>query len=815
MSEELKHSEASGSRPANRLAGYLLTRQRWSGPHSPGPEAWLVGQELSDAMDEAIRSLPNPDDLTVLAVGGYGHRQLSLHSDIDLLLLHDGTATSASARPLLYPLWDAGLKVGHALRTVRESMVLAREDLSALCSLLSARAICGPAEPLEQLTHGLGRLLRNERARLPHLLAVEEAALWDREPFAVQDPNLKESRGGLRTLDRLRWDRIRSTLIGEESSEAPEEAEARRVLIGVRTALHAVERRAADRFAVELRTPVGAWLQRHPLEVASEVYHNMGIIDSLSGIRFGRLRGPSDDPVAAAGRGVIRFIRDRWARQSGQGSSATPFSLARQAALTGNGRLRGWEVDVAGAAGPPDWNQGDRTALMSLLASGRSGWEAINALWDCGWLPKALPELSHLRGLPEAAPFHQHPTDAHLGRTIAEALAVAEGAEAWCGEVAEQIGGLDELLLAALLHDAGKGLGGDHSEVGAHLASSLLARVGFPAATGRLVGDMVRHHLLLPKVAFRRDLDDPRVIRSVAATVGDLHDLRVLTLLTVADSRATGAQNWNSWRSGLLRNLYAKVASALTDGSSRLESEERYRLEMLVGAELPVGQIDSHLAMMPAGYLLRFGSQGVAAHLRLTFPPIESGTIRINVIPGAPVATVMTASPDQPGLLALIAGVLSLHNLAILEARVTTRTDGVAIDTFRVIDTRGADMVGPARWPGVREDLEKAVRGQFDVAAGLARKRLDYQSQLPTSAPQVDIYQSGSDLTVEVRAPDRLGLLYDLATTFAQLGLDVLLAKIDTRAQQVVDVFTVRDPHSVGEDRQRQIHDRLAEALGA
>jgi [protein-PII] uridylyltransferase len=812
VSEEPKRSETELSR-SSPLDQFLAASRRWSGPVCPGPEAWAIGEELSAAMDRALEGLAPESELTVVAVGGYGHRRLSLHSDVDLLLLHPGKVEAATARSFLYPLWDRRVKVGHALRTVRETLALARDDLTVLCSLLDARLIGGPPAQFDDLIEGLVRLLRNERASLPALLADEEAEVWAREPFPVQDPDLKWSRGGLRSLDRLRWERVRARLLGDpDSATSDEELGAGRTLVSVRAALHAVTGRAADRYAIELRGAVGGWLQRDPLDLAGEVYRTLRTVDSWTGLRFGGLRRAGQDPVAAAGRGVIRFVRERWSRSLRQPRPATVLSLARRAALAGNGRLSPWEFELAGETPPPDWGESDREALVGLLAAGRPGWEAISALWETGWLPRALPELGHLRAQPQVAPFHRHPADAHLGRTVDELLAVSEGEEDWCVELADQIGALDEVLLAAFLHDAGKGLPGDHSEVGADLAAGLLSRLGFGTSTTSLVSQLVRHHLLLPQVAFRRDVEDPRVIGEVGARIGDPHTLRALTLLTVADAKATGEESWSRWRSVLLRALYSRLAASLTESEAGIHSAARRRLAELVGGELSSDAIEVHLAGMSPGYLLRFGSEGVAAHLRLANPPPAPGRIRMAVMPAAPVTTVVTAALDRPGLLAQVSGVLSLHNLAVLEARVETRADGLALDSFRVVDSRGADMIGATRWPGVREDLGAAVAGRLDLEERLARKRADYRS--PGSGPaEVEVFGSGPSLVIEVRTADRIGLLYQLARALAELGLDVRLAKIDTRNGRAVDVFTVRDPLSDRDHRAPQVREALVREL--
>ena len=787
----------SGSGP---LQSYLATRDSFltKGPQGVASPINII---LSEALDECLTVLAvSAPEVAMVAVGGYGRRELCLYSDIDLLLLHDGPVDEEAVRSILYPLWDSGLKIGHATRTVKGTLSFARDDLSTLCTVLSARLVAGPPELLDELHQGLTRLLAGGRSNLTERLAAEERSVWEREPFALQDLDLKNGRGGLRTLHRLDWDRRRSELVGEEPEVAiePGEIAARRTLLAVRQALHAVQRRSADRFALDLRASVGGWLGREPAEVATEVYRAARFADGVAAARWGRIRPTGVDPIAHAGLAVVRFVRSRWARGE---TAATPLTFARAAvASDARGRLSTWERDFAARSGAPEWTPGDRSGLVSLLASGRPGWDALLGLWESGWLTRALPEIGHLQGLAQVAPFHLHPVDGHLGATVASIVDLADGSVGWCADLAEEMGSLDEVLLSGFLHDIGKGLGGNHSEVGADLAVSLLQRTGFGAGTVSVVGQAVRHHLLLSETASRRDIEDPAVVREVAGVVGNQELLRVLALLSVADAIATGPDMWSTWKESLVRNLVRKISALLEGTVSGLSAELEGTIESLV-PDLSREQIAAHLAGMPSGYVARFGPGLVAQHLRVAHRPIGQGQIKVNVVPGAPVSTIITAAPDRPGLLATITGVLAIHNLAVLEARVVTRSDGLALDTFRVIDSLGSDMIGQGRWPGVRESLEQAVAGGIDLETRLAEKRAAYSRAVATSAPEVRVRPHNDGLAIDIRASDRVGLLHDLARAISMLGLEVDLAKIDTRGKEALDVFEVRNPagHSAEE----------------
>ncbi len=771
-----------------------------------------ISRVLSASMDACLSHLAAAaPEVAVVALGGYGRSELCFYSDIDLLMLHDGPAPEEAVRSILYPLWDSGLKIGHATRTIKSTLGLARDDLATLCALLSARLVAGPPELLQELNRGLARLLASPRSNLVERLAAEERSVWDREPFAVQDLDIKNGRGGLRTLHRLDWDRKRSELLGEEAvlSVDPGEFHARRTLLSVRQALHAVQKRGADRFVIDLRPPVGTWLDRDPAELATEVYRAARFADGLAAVRWGTVRPVGVDPIAHAGLAVVRFVRSRWARGE---PAATPLAFARSAvASDARGRLTRWEREFAARSGPPEWTAGDRNGLVSLLAAGRPGWEALLGLWESGWLSRAIPEIAHLGGLSQAAPFHRHPADAHLGATVAGIVDLADGALGWCGDLAEEIGSLDEVLLSGFLHDIGKGLGGDHANVGADLAVSFLQRTEFGAATVSVVGPAVRHHLLLSETAFRQDIEDPAVVAGIARLVGNQDLLRVLALLSVADAIATGPDMWSNWKESLLRTLVAKTSALLEGTVSDLSAELEETVRSLA-PDFHRHQIAAHLEGMPPGYLARFGPELVAQHLRVSHPIVGDGQIRINVVPGAPVSTIITAARDRPGLLATVTGVLAIHNLAVLEARVVTRTDGIALDTFRVQDSLGSDMIGQGRWPGVRESLEKAMSGQIDLETRLADKRAAYGRAGPVSPPEVRVHPRSGGLTIDVRAADRVGLLHDLAAAMAALGLEVDLAKIDTRGGEALDIFEVRNPNGRSDEEVRR---SLTAALGS
>ncbi|MFN8559948.1 MAG: HD domain-containing protein, partial [Dehalococcoidia bacterium] len=369
-----------------------------------------------------------------------------------------------------------------------------------------------------------------------------------------------------------------------------------------------------------------------------------------------------------------------------QGGDAAPLALALRALErpARHGVFTPEEEQLIQSAAGPAWGSADRAALMRLLSSGERGRQVFSGLVDLGWVGRALPEWRHVVAAPQHAPFHLHPLDIHLWRTALELQQIARpgSAEPWCAEVAAELTSLDDALLAAILHDIGKGWPGDHSITGARAVAAFCRRARFgPAVTGT-VTNAVRHHLLLPNIATRRDIDDPRVVVQVADQAGDLRTLRILYLLAVADSRATGPTVWNPWKASLVRSLFARAADELArragEGDAGLmEQRLTEDLRAASAGRVEWSLVREHLAAMPASYLTSFTTDDVLRHLEAMALPPDSGDVVVDVRSGAAAANVIVVAEDRPGLLAIMSGVFALHNVSVLDGRFYTRADGV------------------------------------------------------------------------------------------------------------------------------------------
>lgn len=741
-------------------------REAWSAPRAPGEPASLPGL-LTAAVDGLIHEAlhgRNASGWGVVAVGGYGRTEMCLHSDIDVMLLGDVPADAV--KQVLYPLWDSGMKVGHSVRTVREAMVAAGENVQTLSALLTTRLIAGDPEPLALLDRQLNGLLRRKRS-VGETLAAEEREVRAREPFFIQEMDIKSGRGGLRSIHRDDWLRRRDEALGIGPPTVPI-AKARQVLLMVRNALHATQGRGVERLAIETRSVVAAWLGLDPYEMCRRLYSAARFVDDRMLTRVPSGVETGSDPVARAGRLLVSAVR---LRRTGAGAaSATPLPAAVRD-LGRSGASPGTAAFDPGA----DWAPADRSALVEMLAAGEEGWSAFRRLGP--WGSDAFPELAAVTSMPQMAPFHRHPVDSHLWQTVSQVLSLTGGEDRWCSSLLDDLGSIDEVLLTAWLHDIGKGRDGDHSMLGAGLSRGILERLGFNRRTVDLVARGVELHLLLPTVSTRQDLDDRAVIEAAASRIGDPELLSLLAVIAMADARATGPTVWSEWTDTLLRTCVRRISRVLESG---------FRPPVAVTLD---PALEAHVAAMPSGYLDRYGASMAQRHLELATPPPGNGEARIGVTGDDSIPTVVAVARDRPGLLALIAGVMSLNALDVLEARVATRADGVAIDTFRVQDTLGVRRLGGFEWDQARSDLETALSDPSWLESKLAAKSAAYS--VPVAETRVDLEVDGGLLRVTVRAPDRMGLLHDLARELNESTAGVTTAKVTTRGHQAVDVFWV------------------------
>ena len=720
---------------------------------------------LSDALDAslvAIFAASRPSGVAMVAVGGYGRREQSRHSDIDLMLLVAGRSSEATG--LLYPLWDADLKVGHSIRTVDEAIEAGRQNVETLTALLDARLVAGDGALFERFARARATSLRRARGGLLAELRARRADLVRREPWQLQEPDIKSGRGGLRSLHVVHWLEAAEALasgrpIPELEAQLIEDQE---TLLATRNALHALSPRPVDRYLRDLGDGVAEWLGVDRPTWERGLFEAMRRLDSAAARRLG---APADE---RGDRGGIRALVGRW-RRGRQPAAADPEE------------------------GTPDLER--LTAALRMRAA-----ERLDPLPRAPWLERVLPEWEVVRALPHVAAFHRHPVDVHIARTVDEALLALrdtndneDNEDTGTALAAQHLPDESEVLLAALLHDIGKGHEGDHSSVGAIIAERFAARAGIEAEPARRLSEAARLHLLLPNVATRRDISDPRVIAETAEQVRDPRMLHLLHVIAVADARATGPEVWNPWKAQLMRTLYLRVLEVLSEGRAEAETAGLLRTRAIeaLAREFASSEVEAHLDGLPANYLLSTAPEAIGQHLALIRQAAGGTAVGHEALGGTDRITVVT--PDRPGILSLVAGTLAVHNVNVLGGTAFTRADGVAIEVMHGNDALGHG-IDERRWARIAEAVPQALAGEFAVEERLRETRATYHAvprvRMETA---VSVDNSGSDRfsIIEVNTADRLGLLFAITKALHGLSLDIHLAKVDTIGAEVVDAFYV------------------------
>jgi len=730
----------------------------------PGAVGARLREELADAYDGWLAELlPDRPGLALAAVGGLGRREPAPYSDLDLVLLHDGKVDDLAtlADSIWYPIWDSKIGLDHSVRTPEQAVAVAKDDIKAVLGMLAVRHVAGdPGLTGRVRTAVLDTWRATAAKRLPELVATsrERWAIAGEAAYLLE-PNLKESRGGLRDAQALQ-----ALAVAQLVDYPVRVREAYVHLLDARGELHRLTGRGEDVLRLQEQDGVAGALGyadtdteqgrdvllrrinesgraiAHALDLA---WRRVEAIDRPSARRrwFGSSRtvpervGLAKDVVSQDGEVVLGRDADPWA------DPGLVLRVARAAAEHDRpiGPFTLERLATEAAPLPTPWPAAARGDFVAVLGAGRPGVAVLESLDDAGLLAGLIPEWSAVRCRAQHNPVHRFTVDRHLLETAAAA--------------AEQDGEVDRrdlLLVGALLHDIGKGFpGGDHSVVGAEHARVIAARMGYEGADLDTIVGLVRHHLLLPNTATRRDLDDPMTITIVRESVdGSAELLELLHALSVADAAATGPAAWSDWKAALIADLVRRAGTAT--GGSR------------VPVQPPLDDERRDLA--------------------------ERGELAVVVRP----EEVVIAAPDAPGTLYRSVGVLALHALDIREASIVTHA-GMAVNRF-VVEPRFGRMPDPAR---VRGDLARALKGQLGLAAKLAEKERTY-SRRPAGAahrrPSVHWFDDATDATVvEFRGEDEIGLLCRITAALEQAGLDVRSARVSSVAGAVVDAFYVTD----------------------
>jgi [protein-PII] uridylyltransferase len=760
-----------------------------------------VCRRRTDLFDNVVRSLAAPFSLRGIAVvgtGGYGRGEMTPGSDLDLLIVHTGRGgrdVVPVADALLYPLWDAGIPVSHAVRTIDECRRGAAEDLATLTSLLDARHLSGSKEAWAATRRAASVEARGDGDRFLSSLEEDRNARQKRHGHLGRslEGDLKESVGGLRDVHAHRWLRAlhgRRPVFGTPDFVYA----ALDALLLVRTALHRVTGSRSNRLSAE---------------------HHAAVSDVL-GLPGSQRWEPRDE--------LMRLVsaHARWVEFVGHREPDMWRSIDELVTACGL-RLRHQDpiafAETFGHGPALSWSPGLHDHVVRMLGRPELV-PLISSLDAAGFLSRLVPEWADVSGRPQRDPYHRFPVDVHLMATAAEAARLLrEPDEPFAVEAVRSVDDPGALLLGALLHDIGKVGTGSHVTTGVQIAGLVLYRMGAPASTRDEVLFLVGEHLLLSDTATRRNLEDEDLILHVAARVRDERRLAMLYLLTMADAVATGPSASTPWRMTLVRDLVSKVSHVLSRGSmdrrrsERLEeAEERVRREL---SGLPPGDVSSFLEAVPTTYLLSIEPSEAREHARLIVPMPADNEARTRILPGRSPGTylVAVAARDRLGLLSSVAAAMTITGLSILTAKVFTTETGVALDLFEV---RGAfeHEVSDERWRRFERTLGSGLRGELDPGVEVETLRAHYRPPKGGTPVSVELHQDASDFftLVEVGGPDRMGLLFDLTSALAGHRFDVHSAKVATYGSRVVDVFYVTEAGGQKVD-QAEREAELAQAL--
>jgi len=811
--------------------------------------AWLTDQIVIAVFELAkshLHPLANPTEgerLSLIAVGGSGRGEMAPYSDVDLLFLAPYKLTpwaESLIESMLYILWDLKLKVGHASRTVKDCLRLAREDYTIRTSLVEQRYLAGDEALAAELTDRLQtELFANT---IPDFIEAKLAERGERhrkqggQRYMVE-PNVKEGKGGLRDLQSLYWigkyihgakdasELVKHKVFTQDEYEGFRKAH--EFLWAVRCHLHLIAGRAVEQLTFDMQV---------------EVAERMGYKDS------------------AGRRAVEHFMQDYFRQATEVGELTRIFLTAQEAAHLKAEPVLLRLFSRTKKAKPPyaikqnrltvekpkvflkdklnllrifeealrtgtllhpdamrliksnlhlidDQMRGDKEAnriFLDLMLKHGNPERALRRMNELNVLGAFIPEFEPIVAMMQFNMYHHYTVDEHTIQVISH-LAQIERAELDDElPVSASIikGGINRkvLYVALLLHDIGKGRDEDHSILGARIARTVAPRLGLTKKESETVEWLVRYHLLMSDMAQKRDIADPRTVRDFAKAVRTVERLNLLCVLTVCDIRGVGPGTWNNWKAALIRALYRQTRFALENGMEALNREERgTEARKNLRAALSGWDEKELRTEMSRHYPPYWQGLHVTAHVDFAqmLRGIDNDEVRINLTPDEDrdATRVCFAMADHPGIFSRMCGALSLVGANVVDARTFTSKDGFATAAFWVQDADGAPYE-QARLPRLRKMIERTLQGEVVAGEALATKdKMKKREKAFRVSTSITFDNDGSEIytIIEVDTRDRPGLLYDLTRTLANANIYIASAVIATYGEQVVDTFYVKD----------------------
>ncbi len=830
-------------------------------------------QVLYDFATKHFYYAQNPtasEHLAVVATVGYGRGELAPGSDIDLLFVHpykQAAWCESVVEFILYMLWDLGLKVGHATRSLVECVRLAKQDVTIRTALLEARYLSGDRKLFEELR----RKFWSEVAAGSGLDFVE-AKLAERDERHMRqgfsrylvEPNIKEGKGGLRDLQTLYWigkylyhvedaaDLVGHNVFTRDEYKTFQKAEA--FLWDVRVRLHYLVGRAEERLSFDSQPALAAAMgfadkdPRRAVEAFMKAYflvakdvgdltrifcaaleeQNRKTRPSLSSLLPGFLkpRTGDDDFYVENGRlnaranafrhdpvNLIRIFHIADEKNVDVHPSALR-TITRSLDLIGDDLRH-----------DPEANR----LFLGILCSRRDPECALRRMNEAGVFGRFVPEFGRVVALMQFNMYHHYTVDEHLIRAVGNVAAIEHGGlkdeHPLASDVVKRIQSRETLYCAMLLHDIAKGLPGDHSDVGAAIAESLCPRWGLSREETAAVAWLVRNHLVMSDTAQKRDIGDPKTVRDFVAAVQSPEMLRLLLVLTVADIRAVGPGVWNGWKGQLLRELYYEAEAVMSGGdaaparAARIEQAKSALAARI--ADLPDAARLRVLSRHYDGYWLVFDDAAHERHARLMAGADAGGELMALTAQSnefRAVTEIVIYTPDHPGLFSQLAGAISVSGGSIVDAKVFTTTDGFALDVFSVQDAESGPFGDAVRVERLRQSIQKTLTGEIEPRALFAKRPQTRRATAFRVRPRIGFDNEASTIAtvVEVEGLDRPGLLYEVTRALFESGLSISSAIVSTYGERAMDVFYVRDGFGhkiIHPTRLRSVEERLLRAL--
>jgi len=826
----------------------------------PGLPAARALSQLQDTIIQVIYDFAvkhvyyaqNPstaERIAVVATGGYGRGELAPGSDIDLLFLRPFKQTAwgeSVIEFILYMLWDLGLKVGHATRSLAESIRLAKLDITIRTAILEARFLWGDRGLYDELRKKFWNEIATGNGRdFVEAKLAERKERHQRQGMSryLVEPNIKEGKGGLRDLQTLYWigkylyhvddaaDLVEYGVFTREEYRVFQKAEA--FQWNVRVHLHYLLGRAEERVSFDVQPAlaevlgyVDAQKPRRAVEAFMRAYFLVAKdVGDLTRIFCAALEEQHRKPRPSLRRILPGFLKarspeDEFYVENGR-LTANPaifrhdpanilrmFHIADEKGVDIHPHAlrtaaRSLDLITDAVRQNPVANQ----AFLEVLTSRHDPERALRLMNEAGVLGRFIPEFGHAVGLMQFNMYHHYTVDEHLIRAVGNVAAIERGTHKednpLTSDIIKRIQSRNVLYCAILLHDMAKGLPGDHSDVGAEIARSLCPRLGLSANETTAVAWLVKNHLVMSDTAQRRDLSDAKTVRDFVELVQTPEMLRLLVILTVADIRAVGPGVWNGWKGQLLRELYYAAENMMTGGDQAPSRTSRVAaakaaLEARI-ADLTPAQHDRALNRHYDNYWLAFDEDELERHARLTTKADATNqllTLDATTNTFRAVSEILLYTPDNAGLFSQIAGAIAMAGGSIVDAKAFTTSDGFALDVFSVQDAEGKAFGDAERLDRLRKSIEKTLRGEVRPRRELAqRKVLRTRASAFTIKPKILFDNEASRIAtvIEVECLDRPGLLYDITQAIFEAGLSISTSMVATYGERAVDVFYVRD----------------------